>query len=404
MRSEGSMSGGTGGQDRPRNISRRELMISGGAAAASFTIVPRHVLGGAGFVAPSEKITLACVGFGTQAIREIGGILASPDVQVVAVCDVEKDGRHYLEWGKGQIRDDDPSAHRRARTGERASTTSPAAATSARRSSRPTTPGIAAGGRTGDAPPTRTSASCWTEEKDVTAVKVMTPDHTHAAISIAALKKGMNVIVHKPLANRLLEARAVIETARSAEGRHALPAGQRRGQLEAGPGDGQPRRHRNAPGDPQLVDAAHVAPVPDPADRYAPGPRGLRLDALARPIAGPAVPPQLHAHQLPRLVRVRRRLHRRHGALQPLADLPGPRAGRADQRRIDTQSRLHGFGRCLPADQERLLVPRRLHDPHEVRAEGRAGGPGYLLVRRRHQAPRARGAHGGEQGVARKRG
>src|SRR4051794_5751396 len=88
----------------PRTLSRRHLLLSGGAAATAFTIVPRHVLGGAGFVAPSEKITLACVGFGTQAIREIGGILASPDVQVVAMCDVEKDGAHYLEWGKGQIR------------------------------------------------------------------------------------------------------------------------------------------------------------------------------------------------------------------------------------------------------------------------------------------------------------
>ena len=90
---------------RPRSLSRRQLMQAGGAAATAFTIVPRHVLGGAGFVAPSEKITLACIGFGTQAIREIGGILASPDVQVVAVCDVEKDGVNYLEWGKNQIRD-----------------------------------------------------------------------------------------------------------------------------------------------------------------------------------------------------------------------------------------------------------------------------------------------------------
>src|SRR3954470_21448069 len=89
----------------PRTLSRRQILISGGAAANAFSIVPRHVLGGAGFVAPSEKITLACVGFGTQAIREIGGILASPDVQVIAVCDVEKDGTHYLEWGKNQIRD-----------------------------------------------------------------------------------------------------------------------------------------------------------------------------------------------------------------------------------------------------------------------------------------------------------
>src|SRR5438067_9540180 len=96
--------GESGNPPQPGKLSRRELLASG-VAATAFTIVPRHVLGGAGFVAPSEKITLACVGFGTQAIREIGGILASPDIQVVAVCDVEKDGVHYLEWGKNQIRD-----------------------------------------------------------------------------------------------------------------------------------------------------------------------------------------------------------------------------------------------------------------------------------------------------------
>src|SRR3954447_23127058 len=108
MKTKDSMPGNTdeaGGPAPPQGLSRRQLMLTGGVAATAFTIVPRHVLGGAGFVAPSEKSTLACVGFGTQAIREIGGILASPDVQIVAVCDVEKDGVNYLEWGKNQIRD-----------------------------------------------------------------------------------------------------------------------------------------------------------------------------------------------------------------------------------------------------------------------------------------------------------
>src|SRR5579859_3085232 len=95
----------TGSPSPPRSLSRRQFMLTSGAAATAFTIVPRHVLGGPGYVAPSEKITLACIGFGTEAIREFGGILASPDVQVVAVCDVEKDGSHYLEWEKGEVRE-----------------------------------------------------------------------------------------------------------------------------------------------------------------------------------------------------------------------------------------------------------------------------------------------------------
>ena len=68
----------------------------------------------------------------------------------------------------------------------------------------------------------------------MTAVKVMTPDHTHAPISLAALKKGMNVIVHKPLANRLLESRTVIEAARSGKiATHFMPASEGAGQKQA---------------------------------------------------------------------------------------------------------------------------------------------------------------------------
>src|SRR6201993_4519387 len=107
MKTTGSVSQNPDGTSNPSqsgSLSRRQLLRTGGAAAA-FSIVPRHVLGGPGYVAPSEKITLACIGFGTQAIREIGGILASPDVQIVAMCDVEKDGSHYLEWSKGELRD-----------------------------------------------------------------------------------------------------------------------------------------------------------------------------------------------------------------------------------------------------------------------------------------------------------
>ena len=206
-----------------RGLSRRDLLITGGAAAA-FTIVPRHVLGGAGFVAPSEKITMACIGFGTQAIREIGGILASPDVQVVAVCDVEKDGVNYLEWGKNGIRDTI-----RRLIGEPSWREGNTHVPGGRDVGKEVVEAYYAKNRGKDH-----YKGCATyvdfrelldREKDVTAVKVMTPDHTHAPISLAALKKGMNVIVHKPLANRLLEARAVIDAARTKKvATHFMPA------------------------------------------------------------------------------------------------------------------------------------------------------------------------------------
>jgi len=212
---------------------RRDFLKSTALATSAVSILPRHVLGGPGFVAPSNKITLACIGFGTQAIREIGGILAQPDVQIVAMCDVEKDGVNYLEWSKNDILNtirrllDNP----RWREGI----------------------DYVPGGRDVGKEIVETCYAkqrgreqfkgCATyvdfrelleKEKDVTAVKVMTPDHTHAAISIAALKKGMNVIVHKPLANRVLEARAVIETARVKKvATHFLPASEGAAQKQA---------------------------------------------------------------------------------------------------------------------------------------------------------------------------
>ena len=52
------------------------------------------------------------------------------------------------------------------------------------------------------------------KEPDVDAVKIMTPDHLHATIAIAAMNRGKHVMMHKPLANRLRESRLVLETAR----------------------------------------------------------------------------------------------------------------------------------------------------------------------------------------------
>src|SRR5580698_5354762 len=84
-------------------LSRRKFMLAGGAAAA-FTIVPRHVLGGPGFVPPSEKITLAYIGCGTQGLREMVDMLAVPEIQIVAVCDPMKDSHGYLDWSSDGLR------------------------------------------------------------------------------------------------------------------------------------------------------------------------------------------------------------------------------------------------------------------------------------------------------------
>ena len=85
------------------DINRRRF-VGSAVASGVFTIVPRHVLGGAGHVAPSEKITLAHIGMGTQGFRELGSVLAQPEIQIVAVCDPNADSNDYVEWSKNGIR------------------------------------------------------------------------------------------------------------------------------------------------------------------------------------------------------------------------------------------------------------------------------------------------------------
>src|SRR5690349_17052863 len=79
--------------------SDRRTFIGAAAGAAAFTIVPRHVLG-APSVPPSDKITLACIGTGTQALREIPNLLAAPEIQIVSVCDPNRFATGYGDWNK----------------------------------------------------------------------------------------------------------------------------------------------------------------------------------------------------------------------------------------------------------------------------------------------------------------
>ena len=205
-------------------LSRRQFMLASGAAAAAFTIVPRHVLGGAGFVPPSEKITLAHIGCGTQGLRELPSLLAMPEIQIVAVCDPVKESYEYVDWSKDGLRSEIANALGKPdwRSGA---------------------PGIPGGREVAreviqiayaNQQRSEKLSGCASyvdfrelleKEKDVNAVKIMTPDHLHATVAIAAMNRGKHVLLHKPLANRLQEARWVVETARKTKvATHFLPA------------------------------------------------------------------------------------------------------------------------------------------------------------------------------------
>src|SRR5215470_3079447 len=78
--------------------SRRKFLAQSSAAAVGLTIVPRHVLGGVGYVPPSDKVTIAFIGVGAQGMRVMFHFLKEPDVQGVAVCDVNRLGSDYPQW------------------------------------------------------------------------------------------------------------------------------------------------------------------------------------------------------------------------------------------------------------------------------------------------------------------
>lgn len=194
------------------DLSRRRFM---GTAVASgvVTVVPRHVLGGTAYVAPSDKIALAHIGMGTQGFRELGGLLAQPEIQIVAVCDPNADSNDYVEWGKNDIRNTI-----RSLIGKPSWREGQGGCPGGREVGREVVDAYYANQRgAGQFKACRAYADfreLLEKEKDLDAVKIMTPDHLHAAVSIAAMNKGKHVMVHKPLANRMHEGRLVVETAR----------------------------------------------------------------------------------------------------------------------------------------------------------------------------------------------
>ena len=66
----------------PKEGMDRRKFLGSAAGAAAFTIVPRSVLGGPGYVPPSDRLTMAVIGCGSQAHREMTGLIfiSAPDV------------------------------------------------------------------------------------------------------------------------------------------------------------------------------------------------------------------------------------------------------------------------------------------------------------------------------------
>ena len=87
-------------------LNRREFISSAATIAATISIVPSSVIAGTGHVPPSDQLTVANIGCGTQGLREMGELLKNPKIRLVAVCDVNKFSTDYIDWSPYGIRND----------------------------------------------------------------------------------------------------------------------------------------------------------------------------------------------------------------------------------------------------------------------------------------------------------
>jgi len=150
-----------------KGYSRRKFLINTGVAAAGFMIVPRHVLGGKGFTAPSDKLTMACIGVGGKGEDDIKHFSSGSNVNIGFLCDVDERraansvkkfpaAKYYKDWR--ELLDK--------------------------------------------------------EQKNFDAVSVSTPDHTHAVAAYSAMSLGKPVYVQKPLTHDVYEARMLTKAAK----------------------------------------------------------------------------------------------------------------------------------------------------------------------------------------------
>src|SRR3954471_9932182 len=147
--------------------SRRDFVKTTALAAAGFMIVPRHVLGGKGFIAPSDRLTIASIGVGGKGESDIDHFFKSGKADIAYLCDVDDvrttntvknfpKAKYYKDWREMLNK----------------------------------------------------------EAKNFDAVSVSTPDHNHAVAALAAMQLGKHVYVQKPLTHDVYEARLLTDAAK----------------------------------------------------------------------------------------------------------------------------------------------------------------------------------------------
>ncbi len=143
---------------------RRSFLKKTALTSLGISIIPRHVMGH-GFIAPSDKLNIAVIGGGGKGFSDAINAWNNGASNIAAICDVD--------WNQSKrLMDKFP-----------------------------------------DALKYRDYRKLFDDIKDIDAVTVSTPDHTHAVIAMAAIKSNKHVYVQKPLTHSIHEARMLTEAA-----------------------------------------------------------------------------------------------------------------------------------------------------------------------------------------------
>jgi predicted dehydrogenase len=180
-------------------ITRRNFVAGTTGAALSAMIVPRHVLGGVGYNAPSDTVNFALIGCGGQGKTDSGELVAGGQ-NLVALCDVDYG---YVDREIARM-----TKPREPRPGAQPMNEQRQKIMEARQAQM---------AKLAEAYKTAKRHSDFRkmleEQKDIDAIVVATPDHLHAVIAKTAMELGKHAYVEKPLTWSVHEARVLRETA-----------------------------------------------------------------------------------------------------------------------------------------------------------------------------------------------